>query len=141
MVYFRKIPVGKVYDYAINPNKQGVVIDVLIERRFTDLVKKGSRFWNVSGVDANVSISGAKVKLESLAALVNGAIAFDSPEESKPAEAEDTFGLYEDLAHSQRGVIIKLELPGGAGLTADSTPLMYQGLEVGQLTKLVKSWW
>ncbi len=54
----------------------------------------------------------------------------------KPAEAEDTFGLYEDLAHSQRGVIIKLELPSGAGLTADSTPLMYQGLEVGQLTKL-----
>lgn len=53
------------------------------------------------------------MKLESLAALVNGAIAFDSPEESKPAEAEDTFGLYEDLAHSQRGVIIKLELPGG----------------------------
>lgn len=46
------------------------------------------------------------MKLESLAALVNGAIAFDSPEESKPAEAEDTFGLYEDLAHSQRGVII-----------------------------------
>lgn len=136
LVYFRKIPVGKVYDYAINPNKQGVVIDVLIERRFTDLVKKGSRFWNVSGVDANVSVSGAKVKLESLAALVNGAIAFDSPEESKPAEAEDTFGLYEDLAHSQRGVIIKLELPSGAGLTADSTPLMYQGLEVGQLTKL-----
>ncbi len=76
------------------------------------------------------------MKLESLAALVNGAIAFDSPEESKPAEAEDTFGLYEDLAHSQRGVIIKLELPSGAGLTADSTPLMYQGLEVGQLTKL-----
>lgn len=76
------------------------------------------------------------MKLESTAALVNGAIAFDSPEESKPAEAEDTFGLYEDLAHSQRGVIIKLELPSGAGLTADSTPLMYQGLEVGQLTKL-----
>lgn len=40
LVYFRKIPVGRVYDYAINPNKQGVVIDVLIERRFTDLVKK-----------------------------------------------------------------------------------------------------
>lgn len=30
------------------------------------------------------------MKLESTAALVNGAIAFDSPEESKPAEAEDT---------------------------------------------------
>jgi paraquat-inducible protein B len=31
-----------VYDYAINPNKQGVTIDVLIERRFTNLVKKAA---------------------------------------------------------------------------------------------------
>ena len=136
LVYFRKIPVGRVYDYAINPNKQGVTIDVLIERRFTNLVKKGSRFWNVSGVDADVSLSGAKVKLESLAALVNGAIAFDSPEGSKPATADDTFGLYEDLAHSQRGVIVKLVLPSAQGLKAGSTPLMYQGLQVGQLTKM-----
>ena len=77
LVYFRKIPVGRVYDYAINPNNQGVTIDVLVERRFTNLVKKGSRFWNVSGVKADVGLSGAKVQLESLSALVNGAIARD----------------------------------------------------------------
>lgn len=136
LVYFRKIPVGRVYDYTINPNNQGVTIDVLIERRFTNLVKKGSRFWNVSGVNADISLSGAKVKLESLAALVNGAIAFDSPEDSQPAVADDTFGLYQDLAHSQRGVIVKLELPSGDGLKAGSTSLMYQGTEVGELTKL-----
>ncbi|WLI76041.1 MlaD family protein [Kosakonia sp. H02] len=136
LVYFRKIPVGRVYDYAINNNKQGVTIDVLIERRFTNLVKKGSRFWNVSGVKADVGLSGAKVELESLAALVNGAIAFDSPDDSQPAAPDDEFGLYEDLAHSQRGVIIKLDLPGGQGLKAGSTPLMYQGLEVGELTKI-----
>ncbi|MDY0972311.1 PqiB family protein [Siccibacter turicensis] len=136
LVYFRKIPVGRVYDYAINKDKEGVTIDVLIERRFTNLVKKGSRFWNVSGVKANVGLSGAQVELESLAALVNGAIAFDSPDASEQAQAEDEFGLYEDLAHSQRGVIVKLDLPGGDGLKEGSTALMYQGLEVGQLTKL-----
>lgn len=87
-------------------------------------------------MNADVSLSGAKIKLESLAALVNGAIAFDSPEDSKPAVADDTFGLYQDLAHSQRGVIVKLDLPSGDGLKAGSTSLMYQGLEVGQLTKL-----
>ncbi|OAT26200.1 paraquat-inducible protein B [Buttiauxella ferragutiae ATCC 51602] len=136
LVYYRKIPVGRVYDYTINNNTQGVTIDVLIDRRFTKLVKKGSRFWNVSGVKANFSLSGAQVQLESLAALVNGAIAFDSPENSAEAKAEDEFGLYEDLAHSQRGVIIDLALPSGEGLKAGSTPLMYQGLEVGTLTKL-----
>lgn len=136
LVYFRKIPVGKVYDYTLNDNKQGVTVDILIDRRFTNLVKKDSRFWNVSGIKADVGLSGAKVQLESLAALVNGAIAFDSPENSESARQNDEFSLYEDLAHSQRGVLVKLDLPDGAGLKAGSTPLMYQGLEVGQLTKL-----
>ncbi|HDI3033091.1 TPA: MCE family protein [Cronobacter turicensis] len=136
LVYYRKIPVGRVYDYSINTDKQGVTIDVIIERRFTNLVKKGSRFWNVSGVKTNIGLSGAKVELESLAALVNGAIAFDSPADSAHADQNDTFGLYEDLAHSQRGVLVKLDLPGGQGLKENATPLMYQGLEVGTLTKL-----
>jgi len=136
LVYFRKIPVGRVYDYTINANKEGVTIDVLIERRFTNLVKKGSRFWNVSGIKADVDLSGAKVQLESLTALVNGAIAFDSPDNSDVAAQNDEYGLYEDLAHSQRGVLVKLQLPSGDGLKAGSTPLLYQGLEVGELTKM-----
>nr|WP_024968296.1 PqiB family protein [Pantoea sp. IMH] len=136
LVYFRKIPVGRVYDYSINPGNQGVTVDVLIERRFTNLVKKESRFWNVSGLKADVGLSGAKVQLESLAALVNGAIAFDSPENSPQAQSEDTYDLYPDLAHSQRGVMVTLDLPSGKNLKANSTPLMYQGLEVGTLTAL-----
>lgn len=136
LVYFHKIPVGRVYDYSINSGNKGVTVDVLIERRFTNLVKKDSRFWNVSGVKADVSLSGAKVQLESLAALVNGAIAFDSPEQSPQAKTDDNFDLYPDLAHSQRGVNITLDLPDGKNLKANSTPLMYQGLEVGTLTGL-----
>ncbi len=136
LVYYRKIPVGRVYDYSINPGSQSVTVDVLIERRFTNLVKKDSRFWNVSGVKADVGLSGAKVQLESLAALVNGAIAFDSPEQSTQAKSDDNFDLYPDLAHSHRGVIISLDLPNGKNLKAGSTPLMYQGLEVGTLTGL-----
>lgn len=136
LVYYRKIPVGRVYDYTINPDNNGVTVDVLIERRFTNLVKKESRFWNVSGVKADVNLSGAKVELESLAALVNGAIAFDSPSASPQAPSETNYQLYADLAHSQRGVIVTLDLPNGKGLQEGSTPLIYQGLEVGTLTKM-----
>jgi len=136
LVYFRKIPVGHVYDYSINPGNNGVTIDVLIERRFTNLVKKESRFWNVSGVKADVGLNGAKVELESVAALVNGAIAFDSPATSENAASDTNYTLYPDLAHSQRGVAITLDLPSGKDLKAGSTPLMYQGLEVGTLTQL-----
>ncbi len=103
LVYYRKLPVGKVYDYDISRDKNDVNIDVLIDRRFTDLVKKDSRFWNVSGIKATVDFHGAEVEMESMAALVNGAIAFDSPPNSAQARSDDTYTLYPDLAHSQRG--------------------------------------
>ncbi|AUX72914.1 PqiB family protein [Erwinia pyrifoliae] len=136
LVYFRKIPVGRVYDYSINAGSKGVTVDVLIERRFTHLVRRESRFWNISGIKANVGLGGAKVELENLPALVNGAIAFDSPGESPPANTDDDYRLYPDLAQSQRGVIISLDLPDGNNLKRGSTPLMYQGLEVGTLNKM-----
>uniref|UniRef100_UPI001D0EBDFE hypothetical protein n=1 Tax=Klebsiella pneumoniae TaxID=573 RepID=UPI001D0EBDFE len=72
-------------------------------------------------------LNGAKVQLENLSALVNGAIAFDSPADSQVASQNDDYHLYEDLAHSQRGVVVTLDLPYGDGLKAGSTPLMYQG--------------
>lgn len=136
LVYFRKLPVGKVYDFDIARNRKGVTIDVLIDRRFTHLVKKDSRFWNVSGLKANVDLHSARVEMESVAALVNGAIAFDSPANSAQASTDDNYRLYPDLAHSQRGVIITLDLPDGSHLSASHTPLLYQGLEVGMLTKI-----
>ena len=136
LVYYRKIPVGKVYDYNIAPDNNGVVIDVLIDRRFAKLVKNDTRFWNVSGFKGDFSLSGASVQMESLAALVNGAIAFDSPKDSQNAKPDQPFQLYPDLAHSQRGVAITLDLPSGSSLSEGRTPLIYQGLQVGTLTKM-----
>ncbi|ELI6452814.1 MCE family protein [Yersinia ruckeri] len=136
LVYYRKIPVGKVYDYNIAADNNGVTVDVLIDRRFAHLVKNETRFWNVSGFKGDFSLSGASVQMESLAALVNGAIAFDSPEKSPNAKTDQQFQLYPDLAHSNRGVAITLDLPNGNNLTEGRTPLIYQGLQVGTLTKL-----
>lgn len=136
LVYYRKIPVGKVYNYSVNGDNRGVVIDVLIERRYGNLVKKDSRFWNVSGVDASIGLNGVSVRMDSLPALINGAIAFDSPTTSSAATADETYQLYPNLAESHRGVKISLDLPDGNNLAAGSTPLMYQGLQVGTLTKL-----
>ncbi|MEG2827975.1 MAG: MlaD family protein, partial [Edwardsiella sp. (in: enterobacteria)] len=90
-VYYRKIPVGSVYNYAIDDGQQGVRIDVLIERRFAPLVKAESRFWNVSGIRGDVSLSGISLQVEGLAALVNGAIAFDSPPASTPVRPGASF--------------------------------------------------
>ncbi|EIC85443.1 PqiB family protein [Serratia sp. M24T3] len=136
LVYYRKIPVGKVYDYDIESGNNGVTIDVLIDKRFAHLVKDNSRFWNVSGFKGDFSLSGAKIEMESLAALVNGAIALDSPADGNQAKTDQSYELYPDLAQSHRGVDITLDLPSGDGLSEGHTPLMYQGLQVGTLTQI-----
>lgn len=135
-LYYRKIPVGRVYNYAIAETQQGVRLDVLIEPRFAALVKENSRFWNVSGIRGDVSLSGISLQVDGLTALVNGAIAFDSPPQMPTARAGSRFTLYPDLASSQRGVTVHLTLPSGDGLQANRTPLLYQGIQVGLLTAL-----
>jgi len=114
-----------------------VIIDVLIDRRFITLVKDDSRFWNVSGFKGAFSLNGVSIQMENISALVNGAIAFDSPADSPHAAMDQTFLLYADLAHSQRRVSITLDLPNGNNLQEERTPLIYQGLQVGILTKLI----
>lgn len=135
-VYYQKIPVGRVYDYGFAAQGKGVVIDVLIERRYTHLVKQNSRFWNVSGLQAKLGAGGLNVNLTSVPALINGAVAFDSPNDSATAANESLFELYPTLAESHRGVNFALKLPSAENLTAGSTALMYQGLQVGTLTHI-----
>ena len=126
LVYYRKIPVGKVYDYTISEGNKGVTIDVLIDRRFAHLVKTTAAS-GTSPASRAISACPARRYRWSPAALVNGAIAFDSPADGQQAKGDQSYALYPDLAHSQRGVNILLDLPSGNNLSENRTPLMYRG--------------
>lgn len=146
LVYFRKIPVGRVYDYSINPNKQGVTIDVLIERRFTDLVKKGSRFWNVSGIDADLSLSGAKVQLNGsgltvqaspLSRALKGAISFDNLSGASASRRKGDKRILYASETSARAVGGQITLHAfDAGKLAEGMPIRYLGIDIGQIQTL-----
>ena len=80
-VTYRDVVVGKVLSYELGPQADRVLIKILIEPRFASLVHSGSRFWENSGITADFSLlEGAKVRTESLQALVEGGIAFATPE-------------------------------------------------------------
>jgi paraquat-inducible protein B len=63
------------------------------------LVRNGSKFWNVSGVDVKVGLfRGAEINVESLRSLVAGGIAFATPNDPKSTPAKDgmIFRLYDE---------------------------------------------
>ncbi|WP_232313397.1 PqiB family protein [Enterovibrio coralii] len=132
-VYFKKILVGEVYDYQLNKDKSGVTLSLKVKKEHANLVTSASKFWNVSGINADISLNGLDVKVENLASVIAGGIAFDSPEGGKPAEELQTFKLHKSINDTDRGISVTLNLPADHGIKNAHSAILYQGLEVGRL--------
>ena len=135
-IYYKKMPVGKVYDYHFTEDGKKVEIDIVIDKPYAKFVKKDSHFWNTSGINANIGVSGLNVNVDSLNAVVQGAAAFDSPNDSPIAEMNETYTLYSNLQAAKRGINISVNIPSVAGLEAGKTQVYYQNTEIGVLSKL-----
>jgi paraquat-inducible protein B len=97
-VYYRGIQVGSVTSTSLSRDATAVHVHGVIMRPYARLVRIGSRFWTVGGLDVNVSVlRGVEVNVESLRALVTGGIAFATPEDpsSLPAKEGTIFPLHD----------------------------------------------
>lgn len=138
-VFYKQIQVGRVKSYRLAEDQGNVEIKVFIEPAYASLVRKYTRFWNASGVSVDASLSGVKIRSESLASIVAGGIAFATPEhrkDSPPTDPSLPFRLYEDFDAAQAGIRVKVKLSDFEGLQAGRTPVMYKGIQVGTLKAL-----
>ena len=135
-IYYKKMPVGKIYDYHFTEDGKKIEIDVVIDKPYAKFVKKESRFWNISGISANIGVSGLNVNMDSLNSVVQGAVAFDSPNESASADMNEKYTLYSNLQAAKRGINIDVNIPNTAGLEEGKTRVYYQNTEIGVLSKL-----
>lgn len=134
-VYFKKLPVGKIYDYRFNKDNK-VEIDVVIEKEYARFVKKDSRFWNISGISANITPAGLNFNMESVNSIVQGAVSFDSPSNSPEATENTSYTLYANLQAAKRGINVEITIPTVAGLEAGRNDVYYQDHKIGVLSAL-----
>ena len=116
-IYYRNIEVGNVLDSKLNRDSTAAHVDVFIDQPYTRLVRIGSRFWTVSGVDVHVGLfKGIDISLESLRSLVLGGITFATPEgNAPPAPPGTTFALHEEPQKEWLTWMPKIALPQTAG--------------------------
>ncbi|WP_413663549.1 MlaD family protein [Microbulbifer sp. CNSA002] len=80
-VYYRQVKVGEVTGFSLGEYADRVYIYVHIEPQYQPLVREHTVFWNASGVDVNFGLkSGLNINTESAQALLQGGIAFATPE-------------------------------------------------------------
>ncbi|KQN46724.1 mammalian cell entry protein [Pseudomonas sp. Leaf48] len=138
-VFYKQIKVGQIKSYVLSEDQSTVELKVFIEPTYAKLVRKHTRFWNASGISIDANLSGVKVRSESLASIVAGGIAFATPEnrkDSPPTDPSLPFRLYEDFDAAAAGIRVKVKLTDFDGLQAGRTPVMYKGIQVGNLKAL-----
>ncbi len=97
-IYYRGVQVGSVEDSRLSRDATHVDVHIFIEEKYAKLVRRGSVFWNVSGVNASLGLfHGLEINVESLRSLVAGGIAFATPDSSTapPAKNGSIFLLFD----------------------------------------------
>ncbi|MCK5820103.1 MAG: MCE family protein, partial [Psychromonas sp.] len=136
-IFYKKIQVGEIVRVRLDQSGQFVKIKAFIDHKYSHLLKEESKFWNISGLTANISQAGIQVKLDSLTSLIAGGITFSSPAKSKKVKqgTKATYQLFDDIEQSEAGLDIELvlnnitNLPEGAGI-------LFKGLGIGKITDI-----
>lgn len=104
-VYFRRVQVGSVVAYELDKDGAGVQLRIFINAPNDRHVKADTRFWNASGVDLSLDASGIRLNTESIASMLVGGVAFQTPGESAqtpPVQGNPNFTLYPDRGKAMR---------------------------------------
>lgn len=98
-VFYREVKVGVVEDSRLADDSASVRIRVRIDAPYTALIRTNTRFWNTGGLSLKVGLFGAEMRNTSLESLVNGGVAFATPDAlplAAPAPAEMEFDLADE---------------------------------------------
>ena len=144
-ILFKQIPVGKIE--AVELTEAGDVmvtafVDAPNDRRLTS----ATRFWNASGFSIELGTGGASLNVESLAALVQGGITFDTVTSGgEPIESGHLYRLYAN-EKTARNVILNDDpaellrvmtfFEGSVRGLQTGAPVEYLGITVGEVTEL-----
>lgn len=142
-VYYRRIQVGRLASYQIDPSGKAINIQVFIDSPYDRFVTTDTRFWNASGVDVSLGSDGLRLRAQSVATLISGGIAFDLPAGSnEPVAAENTeFKMADNEGEamaSPDGPAMHFQLRFSQALRGLSVgaPVQFMGLDFGRVTAI-----
>lgn len=132
-VLYKKFVVGRVIDSSLD--QDGVHYMIIIDKAYGWLVKRESRFWRLSGIELKATLAGVKFSFDSVASLLVGGIAFDSPSEGTPPDGGAVSGrLYDswdDVTLSDETITLKAQ--AAYNLEPGLSSVYYDGNEAGKV--------
>jgi paraquat-inducible protein B len=143
-VFYRRVQVGQVTGFSLDKDGTGVTVQVFISAPFDQYVGTNSRWWHASGVDVRLDSSGFKLNTQSLATVIVGGLAFQSPPgQAVGAQAPNnmTFRLGSDESDAMRepdGEPVRVVMNFNQSLRGLSpgAAVDFRGIVLGQVTNI-----
>ena len=144
-ILFRGYRVGDVERVELDVESRRVVYGIFIDAPYDQLVSSNTRFWNASGISAELSTEGVKLSIGSLQSTLAGGVSFDLPEHTaagRPVESNTTFRLYPDESSIHQDpyrnaidyvVSFKESLRG----LHPNAPVTYRGIRIGSVVRIM----
>ncbi|MEO5768296.1 MAG: MlaD family protein [Polyangia bacterium] len=146
-LYLHRFQVGQVSSVALAADGNATLLEVFVDAPYNAHVTADTRFWNASGVDLTMDARGIKLDTQSLASMITGGVAFETPALDGPGESPttplsaapgSTFPLFADRtaalrAPSRGGRTFLLSFKRPPGALMPGSPVELLGLEVGEV--------
>lgn len=144
-VYFRRIKVGQVVHYEMQPDGSAVDVKIFIRSPHNRHVNQNTRFWNASGLNIMVDPNGVRIDTQSVTTLIEGGIAFETPTNlgsGGPVDADkQIFTLYtsydkiNEPTFAHKMYFISYFDGTVRGLTVGA-PVEFRGIKIGEVIDL-----
>jgi paraquat-inducible protein B len=143
-VFYRRVQVGQVVGFSLDPHGSGVIVNVFVNAPFDQYVGTNTRWWHASGVDLRLDSSGLKINTQSLATVVVGGLAFQSPpgqDAGEQAADKAVFRLAADESDAMRepdGQPLNVVMRFNQSLRGLSVgaPVDLRGIALGQVMEI-----
>jgi paraquat-inducible protein B len=138
-IYYKNYPVGHISRVTFNTKTNLIDLNVNIYQDYAHLLRRSTRFINISGVSVDASVTGLNIKSAPIAALVSGGIELVNDAVFKPKGRDQQYQLYPSLALAKLGSnafkankkITLLSKP--SHVISSGAPVYYRKLEVGSV--------